>query len=186
MSDSLPRCPVCGVYKGNLARRGGSQPYWSLLNTSRHLLAGLLNDELAALPQNDHICPKCYMRARRRPPPRDPLDEPVAAADEQQPPSTPPPSAPSSSATATPITAATTSTTTTATTPIPTHTHDSPVHATACLTCQPSSLRLSHQTCTRRARQPAAASSRQARPLWSNERFHSYGEAVPARRLGAG
>jgi hypothetical protein len=62
-----PGCPVtgCGVWKGNLSRRGGSNRRWYSVYSNRHLLFGQLDEALAALPCNDHICPNCYKRIRR-------------------------------------------------------------------------------------------------------------------------
>ena len=96
------RCPVsgCGVWKGNLSKRGGSQRWWYNVNSEkiRPLIAGQLDETLAALPCNDHICPNCYKRIRRlpQPPAHNLLDELTAAADEQPPTPPPPPSSPSS------------------------------------------------------------------------------------------
>ena len=56
---------------------------WYSVESNRHLLTGLLDETLAALSCNDHICPNCYKRIRRLPPPaRNLLDELTAAADE--------------------------------------------------------------------------------------------------------
>lgn len=92
------RCPVtgCGVWKNALSKRGGSNRWWYSVDSNRHLLTGLLDETLAALPCNDHICPNCYKRIRRLPPPaRNLLDELTAAAEEQPPTPPPPPSPPS-------------------------------------------------------------------------------------------
>ena len=77
------RCPVsgCGVWKGNLSKRGGSSRWWYSVDSSRHLLGGQLEEALAGLSCNDHICPNCYKRIRRlQPPARNLLDELTAAA----------------------------------------------------------------------------------------------------------
>ena len=53
---------------------------WYSVESNRRLLTGLLDETLAALPCNDHVCPNCYKRIRRLPPPaRNLLDELTAA-----------------------------------------------------------------------------------------------------------
>ena len=106
MSESHPCCPVCRVRKDNQSR--SSKKPWPKLESNRHLLRELLDENLAAMPWNDHICPKCYMRAHRRrssPPASALLDTLAAAAgdhDHEQPhspassPSPPPPPSPPS------------------------------------------------------------------------------------------
>ena len=92
------RCPVtgCGVWKNALTKRGGSNRRWYSVDSNRHLLTGLLDETLTALPCNDHICPNCYKRIRRLPPlTHNLLDELTAAADEHPPTPPPPPSPPS-------------------------------------------------------------------------------------------
>ena len=59
MSDALPRCPVCGVWKGNVR----SRTRWSLLATHRDALGEEVDEKPAALPCNTHICHKCYKLA---------------------------------------------------------------------------------------------------------------------------
>ena len=96
MPGALPRCPVtgCSVWKHSL-KKGGSSRRWYSVDSNRHLLVNQLDEALAALPCNDHICPNCYKRIRRLPPPaHNLLDELAAAADEQ--PLTPPSSPPTS------------------------------------------------------------------------------------------
>ena len=46
-----PRCPVsgCGVWKGNLSKRGGSKRWWYSVDSNRHLLVGQLDEALDAL-----------------------------------------------------------------------------------------------------------------------------------------
>jgi hypothetical protein len=80
------RCPICGVWKGNLSKRGNSKQCWYPVTSCLFPIADQLDEALAAVPCNDHICPKCYKRARRRsqPPHRDALDELTAALEEQQ------------------------------------------------------------------------------------------------------
>ena len=98
MPGALPRCPVtgCGAWKHSL-NRGGSNRRWYSVDSNRHLLIGLLDETLAALPCNDRICPNCYKRIRRFPPlTHNLLDELTAAADEHSPTPPPPPSPPSS------------------------------------------------------------------------------------------
>ena len=70
------------------------------VDSNRHLLVGLLDEALAALPCNDHICPNCYKRIHRpsRPQPHNLLDALTAAADAQPPTPPLPPSPPSTSA----------------------------------------------------------------------------------------
>jgi hypothetical protein len=101
------RCPVtgCGVWKNALSKRGGSNRWWYSVDSNRHLLIGLLDETLAALPCNDHICPNCYKRIRRLPPlAHNLLDELTAAANEQPPTPPPPPSPPSPSPPPPPLT----------------------------------------------------------------------------------
>ena len=78
-------------------KRGGSNRWWYSIDSNRHLLAGQLNEALAALPCNDRICPNCYKRIRRLPPPAHNLLDQLAAAADAQPPTPPPPPSPSSS-----------------------------------------------------------------------------------------
>ena len=83
MSATHQYCPVvgCGVRRDNLLKRGGSDRRWYSVDSNRHLLTGLLDEAMAALPCNDHICPNCYKRIRRLPPPaRNLLEELTAAA----------------------------------------------------------------------------------------------------------
>ena len=99
MSTALPRCPVagCGEWKHHRRRAGSSSRRWYSVDSNRHLLVGQLDEALAALPCNDHICPNCYKRIRRLPPlAHNLLDELTAAADQQPPTPPPPPSSPSS------------------------------------------------------------------------------------------
>jgi hypothetical protein len=93
MADSRQcRCPVagCGVWKNVLSKRGGSNRRWYSVASSRHLLTGLLDEALAALPFNDHICPNCYKRIRRPPSLANTMLDELAAAADEQPPSSPP------------------------------------------------------------------------------------------------
>ena len=76
-------------------RRGGSSRWWYSVDSNRHLLVGLLDEALAALPCNDHICPNCYKRLRRQSTAPNRLDELAAAVDAQPPTPTPPTSPPS-------------------------------------------------------------------------------------------
>ena len=103
MTDTLPRCPVigCGVWKGNLSRRGGSDRRWYSVDSNRSLLDGHLDKTLKAQTCNDHICPNCYKRIRRHAAAqRNLLDELSAAAFDDKPdspsPSPPPPPQPPS------------------------------------------------------------------------------------------
>ena len=57
MFDPHICCPVCGVRRDNLSRRGGSNRWWYSVDSNRHLLVGQLDETLAALSCNDHICP---------------------------------------------------------------------------------------------------------------------------------
>ena len=99
MSNARPRCPVagCSQWIHNQQRRDGSNRRWYSVDSSRHLLVGQLDETLAALPCNDHICPNCYKRTRRLAPPlvHNLLHELAAAAGEH-PPSPPLPSSLSS------------------------------------------------------------------------------------------
>ena len=61
-------------------------------DSNRHLFVGQLDEGLAALPCNNHICPSCYIRARRRPHPSPPALLTLAAAAEDQHDQEPPPS----------------------------------------------------------------------------------------------
>ena len=92
------RCPVvgCGVWKHHLSKRGGSNRRWYSVESNLHLLAGLLDEVLAALPCNDHICPNCYKRIRRLPPLAHSLLDELAAAANEQLPTPPPPASPPS------------------------------------------------------------------------------------------
>ena len=58
------RCPVsgCGVWKNVLSKRGGSNRRWYSVDSNRHLLTDLLDQALAAVPCNDHICPNVAFR----------------------------------------------------------------------------------------------------------------------------
>ena len=103
MTDTLPRCPVigCGVWKGNLSRRGGSDRRWYSVDSNRSLLDGHLDKTLAGQSCNDRICPNCYKRIRRHAAAqRNLLDELSAAAFDDKPdspsPSPPPPPQPPS------------------------------------------------------------------------------------------
>ena len=100
MTEQHPRCPVacCRVRRDKLSTRGGSNRWWYSVDSNRHLLTGQLDEALAALPCNDHICPNCYKRIRRSPPlnlGHNLLDQLAAAADEQPPTPPPPSSSPS-------------------------------------------------------------------------------------------
>ena len=104
MSDAHQHCPVagCGVRRDNLLKRGrgrsGRGRRWYSVDSNSHLLVGRLDEALAALPCNDHICPNCYKRIRRPPPsaPSALLDTLAAAAADHhdEPPHSPPPQPP--------------------------------------------------------------------------------------------
>jgi hypothetical protein len=79
-----PRCPICGVWKGNLSKRSNSKKCWYPIASCRLPLVDQLDEALAAVPCNDHICPVCYNRIRRRSQRYNTLDELTAAAEAQQ------------------------------------------------------------------------------------------------------
>lgn len=85
MLRPLPQCPVatCRAYQGNVGRNNKQR--WYQLDSNRHLLVGQLDEALAALPCNDHICSNCYKRIRRLPPPARNLLDKLTAAPKVQP-----------------------------------------------------------------------------------------------------
>ena len=73
-----------------MSKRSGSGRWWYSVDSNRHLLVGLLDEALATLPCNDHICPNCYKRIRRPRSLAHSLLDNLAAAAEEHPPSPPP------------------------------------------------------------------------------------------------
>ena len=78
------RCPVatCRERKDSFDRASTVKRWWHSVESNQHLLAGLLDVQLAAMPCNVSICPNCYTRLLRssRQPPHSSLDDLTAAA----------------------------------------------------------------------------------------------------------